>query len=119
MSSRDQTVVIIGGGPGGYEAAAQARVHGARTILIEEQGPGGSAVLTDVIPSKTLIASSVWMDNVRRAGELNIVEEGSSYTADVLGIFDRVGRMAGTQSAEITHRLSESGVELILSLIHI
>lgn len=113
MSSKDQTVVIIGGGPGGYEAAAQARVHGARTILIEEQGPGGSAVLTDVIPSKTLIASSVWMDNVRRAGELYIVEEGSSYTADVLGIFDRVGRMAGTQSAEITHRLSESGVELI------
>ncbi len=113
MSSKDQTVVIIGGGPGGYEAAAQSRVHGARTILIEEQGPGGSAVLTDVIPSKTLIASSVWMDNVRRAGELNIVEEGSSYTADVLGIFDRVGRMAGAQSAEITHRLSESGVELI------
>ena len=113
MSSKDHTVVIIGGGPGGYEAAAQARVHGARTILIEEQGSGGSAVLTDVIPSKTLIASSVWMDNVRRAGELNIVEEGRSYTADVLGIFDRVGRMARTQSAEITHRLSEAGVELV------
>ncbi|MCI6583635.1 MAG: NAD(P)H-quinone dehydrogenase [Mobiluncus sp.] len=113
MAKNEITVVIIGGGPGGYEAAAQARVHGARTILIEEQGPGGSAVLTDVIPSKTLIASSVWMDNVRRAGELNIIEEGSSYTADVLGIFQRVGRMAAAQSEEITHRLTEDGVEII------
>lgn len=109
----EHTVVIIGGGPGGYEAAFQARAHGARTILIEEQGAGGSAVLTDVIPSKTLIASAVWMDNVRRAGELNIVQEGRSYSADVLGIFDRVGRMASAQSHEISLRLGAEGVEIV------
>ena len=103
----EQTVVIIGGGPGGYEAAFQARAHGARTVLIEEQGPGGSAVLTDVIPSKTLIASSVWMDNVRRAGELKIAERGGSFTADVLEIFKRVGHMASEQSEGITHRLTK------------
>lgn len=111
--NNEQTVVIIGGGPGGYEAAFQARAHGARTVLIEEQGPGGSAVLTDVIPSKTLIASSVWMDNVRRAGELKIAERGGSFTADVLEIFKRVGHMASEQSEGITHRLTKDGVEII------
>ena len=95
------TVVVIGGGPGGYEAALQARIHGARTVLIEEQGAGGSAVLTDVIPSKTLIASAAWMDNVRRAGKLQIADESGEYKADVLGIFRRVAKLAGEQSAEI------------------
>lgn len=114
MNNAEQTVVVIGGGPGGYEAALQARAHGARTILIEDQGAGGSAVLTDVVPSKTLIASSVWMDNVRRADELRIVEEGNGeYKADVLGIFERVSRIAAGQSAEISQRLLNAGVEVV------
>lgn len=114
MRRTQRTVVIIGGGPGGYEAALQARTHGARTVLIEEQGAGGSAVLTDVIPSKTLIASAAWMDNIRRAGKLKIAEEGDGeYKADVLGIFERVSRLAASQSAEISNRLLDSGVEIV------
>mgnify|MGYP001763070232 CR=1 FL=1 len=51
-------LVIIGGGPGGYEAALVAASLGAEVTVIEKQGMGGSAVLTDVVPSKTLIASA-------------------------------------------------------------
>ena len=57
-SGGDVQVVIIGGGPGGYEAALTAARHGARTVLVEERGLGGAAVLTDVVPSKTLIATA-------------------------------------------------------------
>ena len=39
-------LVIIGGGPGGYEAAMVGAQLGAQVTLIEEQGTGGSAVLT-------------------------------------------------------------------------
>ena len=49
-------VVIIGGGPGGYEAALVATQLGAEVTLIEKDGIGGSAVLTDVVPSKALVA---------------------------------------------------------------
>ena len=107
------TIVIIGGGPGGYEAALQARAHGARTILVDEQGIGGSAVLTDVVPSKTLIASAAWMDNIRRAKELQIADDGGGFSADTLGIFARVKRLAQEQSAEITARLEQAGVEIV------
>ncbi|MBU9818300.1 FAD-dependent oxidoreductase, partial [Rahnella sp. BCC 1045] len=45
----DQKLVIIGGGPGGYEAALVAASLGADVTVVEEQGMGGSAVLTDVV----------------------------------------------------------------------
>ena len=37
-------VVVIGGGPGGYEAALVARQLGGDVTLIETHGLGGSAV---------------------------------------------------------------------------
>ena len=54
-------VVIIGGGPGGYEAAFTAARAGAHVTIVEELGLGGSAVLTDCVPSKTLIATAELM----------------------------------------------------------
>ena len=50
------SVVIVGGGPGGYEAALVAAQLGAEVTLIEQLGVGGSAVLTDCVPSKALVA---------------------------------------------------------------
>lgn len=50
-------VVIIGGGPGGYEAALVGNQLGGEVTLIERDGLGGAAVLSDCVPSKTLIAT--------------------------------------------------------------
>ncbi|MGB5017759.1 MAG: FAD-dependent oxidoreductase, partial [Candidatus Nanopelagicales bacterium] len=50
--------VIVGGGPAGYEAAHVAAQQGADVTLIEATGIGGAAVLTDCVPSKTLIATA-------------------------------------------------------------
>ena len=55
---RTQSVAIIGGGPGGYEAALAAAQLGAEVTVVERAGIGGSAVITDVVPSKTLIATA-------------------------------------------------------------
>src|SRR5262249_880070 len=51
-------VAILGGGPGGYEAALVAAQLGARVTVVEADGLGGACVLTDCVPSKTLIATS-------------------------------------------------------------
>lgn len=67
-----QRVVVIGGGPGGYEAALSAAQLGAEVTLIERQGIGGAAVLTDVVPSKTLIATAEFTSTLERSEELGV-----------------------------------------------
>ena len=39
---RVSSVVIVGGGPGGYEAALVARQLGADVVLVDSDGIGGS-----------------------------------------------------------------------------
>src|SRR5688500_11872881 len=65
-------VVIVGGGPGGYEAALVASQLGGEVTLVDSDGLGGSAVLTDCVPSKTLIATAEVMADVRQSADLGM-----------------------------------------------
>lgn len=105
-------VVIIGGGPGGYEAALTASQLGANVTVIEAKGAGGSAVLTDVVPSKTLIASAEWLSNVEVAAELGIVT-AADMKIDMDAINARVRSTAAKQSADIHKRLEANSITVI------
>lgn len=116
MSSR---VVIIGGGPGGYESAHVARQLGAEVTLVDRDGLGGSAVLTDCVPSKTLIATAELMIEMSEADELGIAfrdEAGDPATAlrvDLAAVNRRVMRLAAEQSADIARRVERDGVRVL------
>ncbi len=71
-------VAVLGGGPGGYEAALVAAQLGADVTVVERDGLGGSTVLTDVVPSKTLIATAELMATVGGASELGVRFPGGS-----------------------------------------
>ena len=105
-------VTIVGGGPGGYEAALVASRLGAEVTLIERDGIGGATVLTDCVPSKTLIATSDLLTDVSTASELG-VQVPSSVRADLAAVDARVLDLALKQSADIAHRLDASGVTTI------
>lgn len=112
-------VVIIGGGPGGYEAALVGRQLGGRVTLIERRGLGGSAVLTDVVPSKTLIAAAEVMTKIRDAEALGLrLRHGEHSLADALGIdlaqvHRRILQLARAQSDDIRDRLHTEGVRIV------
>jgi pyruvate/2-oxoglutarate dehydrogenase complex dihydrolipoamide dehydrogenase (E3) component len=115
--------VIIGGGPGGYEAASAAAQLGAEVTIVDSDGIGGSAVLTDCVPSKTLIATAEVMTQVEEAGELGLRVTGdgasddsdpaNSVRVDLSVVNDRVKRLALAQSDGITRRLDAEKVRLV------
>ncbi|MGQ2912651.1 NAD(P)H-quinone dehydrogenase [Aeromicrobium sp.] len=105
-------VVIIGGGPGGYEAALVAARLGAQVTVVERDGLGGSTVLTDCVPSKTLIATSDLLTEVESSAELG-VEVPRDVRADLAAVNDRVMKLALAQSADIAGRLEREGIEFV------
>ncbi len=106
-------VVIIGGGPGGYEAALVAAQLGARVCVVERQGMGGAAVLTDVVPSKTLIATAEWMTSTGDAAELGIRGGAEGTTVDMAAVNRRVMELAALQSRDIRARLEREGIRIV------
>ncbi|VEI50321.1 NAD(P)H dehydrogenase (quinone) [Kocuria rosea] len=116
-----QKLVIIGGGPGGYEAALVAASLGADVTVVERQGLGGSAVLTDVVPSKTLIASADAMTRFAEAADLGVHVRGGSKDGDEINdlavdlekVNTRLLRLAASQSRDIKRGLERVGVRVI------
>ena len=115
--ARVNRVVIVGGGPGGYESALVAAQLGAAVTVVDSDGLGGSAVLTDCVPSKTLIATAELMTEVEGAHELGVrIGEGVGETGlsvDLARINRRVMALARAQSDDIARRLEREGVRVV------
>jgi pyruvate/2-oxoglutarate dehydrogenase complex dihydrolipoamide dehydrogenase (E3) component len=107
-------IVIIGGGPGGYEAALVAAQLGADVTLVEAEGPGGACVLTDCVPSKTFIASSEVMTGYRHEERLGIRSSGlAGVSVDAKAVNERVKKLALAQSGDIQTKLIKAGVNVV------
>lgn len=110
-------VAIIGGGPGGYEAALVAAQLGAQVTVVDNDGIGGSAVLTDCVPSKTLIATAEVMTRFEVLPELGInLPEGGrreDVVVDLAQVNHRVVALARAQSEDIERRLVRDGVRVL------
>ena len=116
--ARVNRVVVIGGGPGGYEAALVAAQLGAEVTVVDSDGLGGSAVLTDCVPSKTLIATAELMADMEEADELGLIIGAPGPHDDALGVDlakvnTRVKALARAQSGDIGRRLTREGVRVL------
>lgn len=108
------SIVIIGGGPAGYEAALVAAQLGAEVTVVERDGMGGACVLADCVPSKTFIASSGALTSIRDSGTLGVhAGDLAQASLDPATVHGRVLALAAAQSADIRTRLEREGVRLI------
>ncbi|CEA07544.1 NAD(P)H dehydrogenase (quinone) [Arthrobacter saudimassiliensis] len=88
---------------------------GAEVTVVERNGLGGSAVLTDVVPSKTLIASADIMTRLVAAHNLGVeMADGSPVVADLKVVNARLLALAKEQSNDIRRTLERMGVKVII-----
>lgn len=119
---RTHRIAVLGGGPGGYEAALTGAQLGAEVTLVERAGVGGSAVLTDVVPSKTLIATAEAAMSVGEAADLGVQffsrnDAGRAVRPEVavnLGaVNQRLLMLARKQSEDMKAQLVRAGVRIL------
>ncbi|HEX5595281.1 MAG TPA: NAD(P)H-quinone dehydrogenase [Micromonosporaceae bacterium] len=107
-------IVIIGGGPAGYEAALVAAQLDADVTVVEADGAGGACVLSDCVPSKTFIASSAVVTGYRDTEEFGVHSDGlEAVTVDAVALHERVKRLALAQSSDIQTKLIKAGVTFV------
>ncbi|MEO8827143.1 NAD(P)H-quinone dehydrogenase [Lapillicoccus sp.] len=111
MSGPSPTVVVLGGGPGGYEAALVAARLGAGVTVIDRDGLGGACVLTDCVPSKTLVSTAGFASNRKTGTDLGVSAGDAS--VDLAAANRRILALAAAQSADIAARLVDDGVRII------
>ena len=62
-------LLVVGAGPAGEKGAAQAAYFGKRVCVVERAPkPGGAAVNTGTIPSKTLRETALYFSGLRQRG---------------------------------------------------
>jgi len=111
-------IVVLGGGPGGYEAALVATELGAEVTVVDRDGIGGACVLTDCVPSKTLIATADVLTGMGAAGALgvripDVGDVAACPSVDVATVYSRVKTLALSQSLDISRRLAREGVHVV------
>ena len=119
---RKQRIAVLGGGPGGYEAALAGAQLGADVTIVERSGVGGSAVITDVVPSKSLIATAEATNSIGEATDLGVQffsrgETGKPVRPEVAvnlaAVNKRLIGLARQQSEDMRAELVRSGVRIV------
>ncbi len=106
-------ICIVGGGPAGYESALVAAQLGAQVTVVDRDGLGGACVLTDCVPSKTLIATSDRVTAFRDAPRVGVGHAGVEAAVDLAVVNRRIRDLAQQQSDDIAARLGKEGVTVV------
>jgi NAD(P)H dehydrogenase (quinone) len=112
-----QRVVILGGGPAGYEAALVAAELEAQVTVVADEGLGGNSVLWDCVPSKALIVAASAVDWARSADDMGVHIEGVDQldrsVVDLPRVAGGVLELGASQSRDIERRVQDAGVTLV------
>lgn len=113
MGSQHYDLVVIGAGPAGEKAAAQAAYFGKRVVLIEKESePGGAAVHTGTLPSKTLREACLYLSG-KRNRELYGVAVELSRGAALQTLMDRRGAISQSESERMRRNIENHGIEYL------
>jgi dihydrolipoamide dehydrogenase len=104
-------LVVVGAGPGGYEAAAHAAHMGKKVGLIEKERLGGTCLNVGCIPAKTFLRSSKLYHECMEAARYGV--RVGSVEFDMPAVVERKDRVVATLTNGVGSMLKKAGVDII------
>ena len=102
---------VIGGGPGGYTAAAHAAQAGLRVVLFEKDKLGGTCLNRGCIPTKSLLHSAQLYETARGAADAGVCASGLSY--DMAAMHAKKTQVVDTLRAGVEKMLKTNKVAIV------
>lgn len=107
-------LAVIGGGPAGYTAAAQAAKMGLSVVLFEKNALGGTCLNVGCIPTKTLLYSSKLYYNAKNGAKYGVTADGVNFEYDK--IVSRKNKVVRKLVAGIKAKMSNNNVTVVNGL---
>lgn len=104
-------LIIIGGGPAGYNASEKAAHAGLKTLVIEERALGGVCLNEGCIPTKTLLYSAKIYDYAKHSADYGVTFSGAEI--DHAKVVERKEKVIKTLVGGVGAKLKKSGVEVV------
>src|SRR5665648_366612 len=105
-------IIVIGAGPGGYEAAIMAAKLGADVTVVEKDKPGGTCLNRGCIPTKSLLASADVMHTIKSASKFGIEIEGN-IKSNYKKIIERKNKVRDQLISGIEFLFEKNNVKLV------
>nr|WP_311447705.1 dihydrolipoyl dehydrogenase [uncultured Porphyromonas sp.] len=105
-------IAIIGGGPAGYNAAAQASDQGLQVVLFERATLGGVCLNEGCIPTKSLLHAAHLYHDVASSSTLGIEIEGA-VKADYSRIAAHKDEVVKTLTSGVAYKMKQHGVTVV------
>ena len=110
--SDDFDLIVIGGGPAGEKGAVQAAYFGKRVLLVDAgERPGGAAVHTGTLPSKTLRETALYLSGYRARDLYGVSVRLDDPHAAVPKLIARKDTIADLEATRIEKNLEAHGVD--------
>lgn len=104
-------LIILGGGPAGYNAAERVAHGGLKTLVIEKRALGGVCLNEGCIPTKTLLYSAKIFDYSKHCNEYGVKLDGASI--DHGFVVERKNKVVKMLVGGIGATLKKAGVEVV------
>ncbi len=104
-------LIVIGSGPGGYEAAAHAGKMGKKVAIVEKNIIGGVCLNVGCIPTKTMLKSAKVLEGIKESSLYGI--ETSAPTINFNKVLERKDKVVSTLQKGVEGLLKRSKVEII------
>lgn len=104
-------LVVLGGGPGGFDAAVEAAASGLRTALVEAANLGGTCLNSGCIPTKLWLGATAAVEELSAQAKVRVA--AGEVRVDFAALQARKDRHLAATRKAMGQRLAQLGVDLV------